>query len=145
VKDSVAVFRGGRRGGVTVLSRLTDLMIGALLVVAAAQPLSAHHSLAAEFNTKKTVTLRGTVTRLEWTNPHVRVYVDVKDDQGTPQHWQCEGGSPSTLTRNGWNKDSVTPNDQITIEGLLAKDGSKTCNARMVTLPDGRSVLAHGG
>ncbi len=118
------------------------LAIGAFLVVAAALRVAAHHSFAAEFDLNKPVTLTGAVTRVEWGNPHIWVYLDVKDDQGTDQHWQCEGGAPNTLTRNGWSKDSLKANDRITIEGALAKDGSKTCNARKVTLPDGRSVFA---
>ena len=118
------------------------VMLGAFLVATAAQPLSAHHSFAAEFVANKPVTLTGTVTRLEWANPHIWVYLDVKDDQGTLQHWQCEGGAPNTLTRNGWTRESLKANDRITIDGALAKDGSKTCNARVVKLPDGRSVFA---
>jgi hypothetical protein len=119
-----------------------QLIIGAGLLIAAAQPLSAHHSFAAEFDANKPVTLKGIVTKLEWANPHIWLYLDVKDDLGSLQHWQCEGGPPNTLTRNGWSMNSLKPSDEITIEGVLAKDGTKTCNARMVKLPDGRSVFA---
>ena len=112
------------------------------LVVAASQRVPAHHSFAAEFDANKTVTLKGTVTRLEWANPHIWVYLDVKDDRGTLERWQCEGGAPNTLTRNGCTKDSLRTGDEITIDGALAKDGSKTCNARAVKMPDGRSVFA---
>jgi uncharacterized protein DUF6152 len=121
---------------------MTRYLVGAFLIAAAAPTLSAHHSFAAEFDASKPVTLKGTVTKIEWANPHIWVYLEVKDDSGTVQPWQCEGGPPNTLTRNGWSVNSLKPSDQVTIEGVLAKDGSKTCNARMVKLPDGRSVFA---
>jgi hypothetical protein len=120
----------------------THVCIGAFLVMTAVPALSAHHSFAAEFDSNKLVTLTGAVTRVEWGNPHIWVYLDVKDDHGVLQPWQCEGGAPNTLTRNGWSKDSLKTSEQITINGYLAKDGSKTCNLRTVTLPDGRSVFA---
>ncbi|RYR88497.1 hypothetical protein DLS56_13650, partial [Staphylococcus pseudintermedius] len=110
------------------LMRATRFVILAVLLTAAAPNLSAHHSFAAEFDANKPVTLTGSVTRVEWGNPHIWVYLEVKDDHGVAQPWQCEGGAPNTLTRNGWSKDSLKAGSPITIDGFLAKDGSKTCN-----------------
>jgi Family of unknown function (DUF6152) len=118
------------------------LMIGAGVALALVQPVVAHHSFAAEFDANKMVSLEGAVTKLEWANPHIWIYLDVKDDHGVVQAWQCEGGPPNTLTRNGWSPNSLKLGDKITIDGALAKDGSKTCNARMVKLADGRTVFA---
>jgi len=121
---------------------MKTLVIGAGLLVATVLPVSAHHSFSAEFDSNKTVTLTGSVTKLEWMNPHIWVYLDVKDVSGSVEHWQCEGGAPNALTRSGWNRDSLKFGDQITVDGFLAKDGSKTCNMRLVKLADGRSVFA---
>jgi hypothetical protein len=113
-----------------------------LVLVVVALPALAHHSFSAEFDEKATTTLTGAVTKVEWFNPHIWVYLDVKDTEGKPQHWQCEGGAPNSLVRNGWTKSSLKQGDEITIDGYLAKDGSKTCNARKVTMADGKSVFA---
>jgi hypothetical protein len=118
------------------------LVVVAGLMLAAALPTLAHHSFAAEYDGNKKLTLKGTVTKVDWMNPHIWVYLDAKDDSGTTVHWQCEGGPPNTLTRNGWTKDALKAGDQITIEGFRAKDGSNTCNSRSVTLPDGSKVFA---
>ncbi len=108
----------------------------------AAIPALAHHSFAAEFDGKKSIKLEGTITKVEWTNPHIWMYLDVKDDSGNVVKWQCEGGAPNTLTRAGWSKDSLKVGDQVSLDGWLAKDGSKTCNTRSVKMPDGKSVFA---
>jgi len=107
-----------------------------------ALPVLAHHSFAAEFDSAKPISLAGVVTRLDWMNPHIWVYLDTKDESGAVGHWQCEGGPPNTLTRQGWSKDSLKIGDQVTIDGFRAKDGTNTCNARSVKLPSGKSVFA---
>jgi hypothetical protein len=105
-------------------------------------PVFAHHSFAAEFDVKQPVTLKGTVTKVEWTNPHVWIYMDVTDEQGAVQHWQCENGAPNALARMGWTRNSLKVGDQITVEGFRAKNDDKTANARQITLPDGRKVFS---
>jgi DNA/RNA endonuclease YhcR with UshA esterase domain len=102
----------------------------------------AHHSFAAEYDAKKPVTLKGTVTKVEWTNPHARFYLDVKDESGTVTNWNFELASPNVLTRNGWTRHSLNVGDQITVEGAQAKDGSQMANARTVTLADGKRIFA---
>ncbi|MEQ1946384.1 MAG: DUF6152 family protein [Bryobacteraceae bacterium] len=107
-----------------------------------AAPVSAHHSFAAEYDSKKPVTLSGTVTKMEWTNPHARFYVDVKDANGAVTNWELELGSPNGLMRLGWTRNSLKAGDSITVEGYLAKDGSKLANARSVVMGDGKKVFA---
>jgi uncharacterized protein DUF6152 len=108
----------------------------------AAIPVLAHHSFSAEFDNKKPVTLKGTVTKIDWMNPHIWVYLDAKNEAGIVEHWQCEGSPPNTLTRQGWSKNALKAGDDVTIEGFRSKDGTNTCNSRSVTLPDGRKVFA---
>jgi Family of unknown function (DUF6152) len=116
------------------------LAVAVLLLI----PISvaAHHAFAAEFDRAKPVKVQGTVVKVEWTNPHIWVYVDTKDEKGSVVRWQCEGGSPNTLTRQGWTKDSLKQGDQVTIDGYRAKDGSNTCNSSAVMLADGKRLFA---
>ena len=122
-------------------AKLAVVVAGMGLVVASA-PGIAHHSFAAEYDASKPITLKGAVTKIEWTNPHARFYVDVKDDKGTVTNWNLELASPNVLTRQGWTRKSLEVGDQITVEGSLAKDGSKMANARVVTLANGKRVFA---
>lgn len=102
----------------------------------------AHHSFAAEYDVKKPVTLKGTVTQVEWTNPHARFYLDVKDESGKVTNWNLELASPNVLVRQGWSRHSLNVGDVVTVEGSQAKDGSEMANARTVTLADGKKVFA---
>ena len=108
----------------------------------AAMPMLAHHSFAAEYDRSKAVTLKGTVTKVEWMNPHARFYVDVKDDKGATTNWEFELGSPNGLMRSGWTRNSLKQGDVITVAGSLAKDGSHLANASSVTLDNGKKVLS---
>jgi|SRR5579871_204107 len=111
-------------------------------LIASVVPLAAHHSFEAEYDFNKTMKVTGTVTKVEWMNPHARFYVDVTDANGKVTNWNFELGPIVILLRQGWRKDSLKPGDQVTVEGYLAKDGDALANARRVTLPDGRRVFA---
>ena len=121
---------------------MKSLIALSVIVLAATAQLFAHHSFAAEFDANKRVTLKGTVTKLEWTNPHARFYVEAKDESGKVTNWNFELGSPNVLTRQGWRRDSLKVGDTVTVEAYMAKDGSNLANARRVTLADGRKVFA---
>ena len=104
------------------------VLVAALSLMAAAVPLLAHHSFAAEYDANKPVTVTGTVTKLEWMNPHARFYVDVKEVDGRITHWNFELGAIPVLVKQGWRRDSLKPGDEVTVEGSRAKDGSTTGN-----------------
>ena len=117
-------------------------LIAGLSLVATAVPAMAHHSFAAEYDANKPVTITGTVTKVEWMNPHARFYVDVKGADGKVVNWNFELGAIPVLLKEGWRRDSLKPGDSVTVEGSRAKDGSFSANARRVELPDGRRVFA---
>jgi hypothetical protein len=123
------------------MSRQSFVLIAALAVSAAFR-VDAHHSFPAEFDRDKPITLTGTVTKIEWTNPHARIYLDVKDADGNVVNWDCELGPPNGLMRQGWNRNSLRPGHVVTLNGFLSKDQPHVANARSVFLPDGRQVLA---
>jgi len=102
----------------------------------------AHHSFAAQYDRNKPVTLAGSVTKIEWINPHARFHMDVKDDSGKVVNWEVELGAPAMLMRRGWTRNSLKAGDAVTVNGFLAKDGSSLANARTVSLSDGRKVFA---
>jgi hypothetical protein len=129
------------RGG-NPLKQAACIAFFSLAVLVFSPPAPAHHSFAAEFDADKPVQFSGAVTKVEWTNPHARFYVDVKDDQGNIANWNVELGPPLILQRLGWRHDSLKIGDMVTVEGFSAKDGSKMANAKKVTLADGRSVFA---
>jgi len=102
----------------------------------------AHHSFSAEFDREKPITLTGAVSKLEWTNPHARIYIDVEDEDGKLVTWDFELGPPNGLMRLGWNSRSLQAGQIVTIEGFLSKTEPHVANARTVRLPDGRQVFA---
>jgi hypothetical protein len=124
----------------TVFSLTLAAGVAALLL--ATVPLDAHHSFAAEFDDKKPITLVGTITKMAWTNPHSWLYIDVKDAQGNIVPWNIEFGSPNALYRRGWRRTDLPVGAVVTIQGYLAKDGSRTVNATDVKLPDGKTLFA---
>ena len=119
---------------------LISLLACASLGVAA--PVLAHHSFSGEYDSTKPITLTGKVTKVEWTNPHARFYIDVKGDDGQTTNWNLELASPNVLKRQGWASNSLKEGDTVTVEGSLARSGAKMANARLVTLADGSRVFA---
>jgi hypothetical protein len=105
-------------------------------------PIEAHHSFAAEYDASKAVRITGIISKVEWTNPHSYLYIDVKDEQGKFSTWTCEGGAPNTLSRRGFTRNAIKLGDTVTIDGYGAKDGSRLMDARRITLSDGRTFYS---
>jgi hypothetical protein len=117
----------------------------ALLPVFTAPPVFAHHGFAVEFDKNSPVTLSGVVTKMEFMNPHIYFYVDVKSTDGKVVNWAFEGGPPNVIYRQGWRKDTLKPGDAVTVKGFRAKDGTHLAACATVKLPDGREISAGSG
>ena len=125
------------------IMRITSIFVFLFAIVSAVAPVLAHHSFAAEFDASKPVNVTGAVTKVEWSNPHVWFYIDVKDESGKVNNWGVEMGSPNGLMRTGWSRNSMKVGDAVKVEGSRAKDGSNNVNARTVTLASsGKKLFA---
>jgi len=122
-----------RRSSILVIATGLGLLVGTA---------TAHHSFSSEFDSTKPVTLRGTVTRMEWINPHSWLHLDVTNEDGIVESWMVEAGPAGVLVRRGWTKDSIQPGIEVLVEGYQARDGSPRANGRDVTLPDGSRLFA---
>jgi Family of unknown function (DUF6152) len=121
-----------------------SIAAAACLLMAGAIPAAAHHAFAAEFDVNQPVKVHGTITKVEWVNPHAWIYVDVKGPDGKVVNWQFELGPPNALFRLGWRKDSIPAGTEVDITGFRAKSAENTANGRSITLPDGRELFSGG-
>jgi hypothetical protein len=125
--------------------RLLPLLLACVVSLMVAAPLVAHHSAAAEYDLSKTVTLQGTITKVEWTNPHIYFYVDVKDANGEVINWAIAGASPIGLYRDGFKKDSLKVGDSVTVVGFPARKVEHLADMKSIMLADGRKLLDRSG
>ena len=121
---------------------LAVAVVGTILVlIGTAVSISAHHAFAAEFDANRPVNFDGTVTKMEWLNPHVWIHLDVEMSDGSMQSWAFEGGTPNVLFRRGFTKQSLLPGTKIHVDGYQAKDGTNRANGRDITFPDGTKLF----
>ena len=121
-------------------SRAFTTVIGVALLMSTV-PVNAHHAFSAEFDAQRPVTLRGTVVKVEWINPHSWFHIDVKNKDGTVERWMVEAGNPNNLFRRGWSKDIISPGMEIVVDGYQAKDASRRANGRDLTFPSGQKLF----
>jgi len=118
------------------------LVAVAVILLSAAVPVIAHHAFSSEFDQSKPVKVQGTISKLEWVNPHAWLWVDVKGEDGKVVSWSFEMGSPGALLRNGWKRTDIKPGTEVAITGFLARGGGPVGNAYKVQLPDGKDLFA---
>ena len=123
------------------MNRLRVVLVTVAVALSVSPSLRAHHSFAAEFDGNQPVTLKGSVVKMDWVNPHTWIHLDVKNPDGTVTRWMVEGGTPNTLVRRGFNKRSLEAGTEVTIEGYRAKNGTNRANGADMILPGGKRLF----
>ena len=143
IKQCTSMRRCGHdsRRGVHLRHQHLRLLAAIALTFHLSPTIYAHHSFAAQYDSSKPIEMRGTVTKVEWTNPHARVYIDVRDDKGQLANWNFEMASPNILVRNGWKQSTVKIGDQITVSGYLARKGERMAIAGAVADANGKPIF----
>jgi len=126
-------------------TKIFSTLAGAIALSIAAAPTSAHHAFSAEFDANSPVEIKGTVTKMEWINPHSWIHIDVVNENGEVEQWMVEGGAPNAILRRGFTADSLKPGTVILVEGYRARDGSNRANGRDITFEDGTKLFVGAG
>ena len=124
-----------------IMRRTLAVVMAAAALLLASVPVWAHHAFAAEFDAAKPVKFHGTVTKMEWINPHAWIHIDVKGDDGKVTPWMIEAAAPNALLRRGWTKQSLLAGTEIVVEGYQAKDGANRANGSIITFTDGKKLF----